>query len=252
MAGTKQVSPAYVRAQDAVLTLVRDEGLPPGARVPSERALAIQLGLSRMTVRHGLEKLVRAGVLERDSTTGTRVANVSVMRVIDTRRALSMSDLVRRSGARPGARLLAFELTRADAAMARQLKIRPGARIVLMRRLRTADGTPFCIETVHLPAALVPGLAAADLDHDVSLYALMRDRFGLRPTERDTEIGVGPIDADDARLLGLAEGVNVLLCHSVVYGPDGQPIESVSSVNHPQRVMFSSRSAEPMRPLAKA
>src|SRR6185437_4903210 len=138
--------PAYMRAQEAVLTLVRAERLRPGAKVPSERALASQLGLSRMTVRQGVENLVRAGVLERDGTSGTRVADVSVVRVIDSRRAISMSDIVQISGARPGSQLLSFAPEPADCALAARLEIEVGAPVLGIRRLRTADGVPFCIE----------------------------------------------------------------------------------------------------------
>lgn len=236
--------PAYLRAQEAVLTLVRSEGLQPGAKVPSERALASQLGLSRMTVRHGVENLVRAGLLERDGTSGTRVANLSVVRVIDSRRVLSMSDIVQSSGGRPGSQLLSFVFEAAEPALAARLRLEPGTAILRIARLRTADGVPFCIERSAIPAMLVPGLVAEDLAQNASLYALLRERYGLRPIERDSEISVGPIGAGDARLLGVREGINVLLYRSVVRNAEGLPIESVASVNHPQRVVFSTQCAQ--------
>lgn len=242
--GSRQEQPAYLRAQEAVLTLVRAEGLAPGAKVPSERALATQLGLSRMTVRQGIENLVRAGVLERDRTSGTRVAHVSVVRVIDSRRAFSMSRIVRSSGARPGAQLLAFAPERADRALAARLRIEPGATVICMRRLRTADDIPFCVETSRIAAALVPGLVAEDLAQNASLYDLLRDRYGVTPTDRDSQISIGPIGAEDAGLLGVRSGINVLMYRSVVRDAEGRPVESVSSVNHPQRVVFSTEAPQ--------
>lgn len=230
-----------MRAQEAVLSLVQAEKLGPGARVPSERALATQLGLSRMTVRQGIENLVRAGVLQRDSTSGTLVANVSVIRVIDSRRALSMTQLVMASNAQPGGQLLMFAPATADYALAAQLQIETGAWVTRMRRLRTADGVPFCIETSCIPTALVPGLVAEDLSQNASLYKLLGDRYGLHPTDRDSEISCGPVAADDAQRLGIKEGINVLMVRSLVRDTNGMPIESVSSVNHPQRVVFSTR-----------
>jgi GntR family transcriptional regulator len=243
-ARSRQDLPAYMRAQEAVLSLVREENLAPGAKVPSERALALQLGLSRMTVRQGIENLVRAGVLERDGTSGTRVADVSVVRVIDSRRAFSMSQIVRSSGAQPGSRLLAFGPEKADRVLAARLGLEPGGEVIRTRRLRTADGMPFCIETSCIPAGLVPGLAAEDLAQNASLYELLGRRYGLRPAERDSEISVGPIGAEDAALLGVAEGINVLLYRSVVRDPDGQAVESITSVNHPQRVVFSTHAPQ--------
>ena len=240
---SKRTVPGYQRAQEAVLAMVRDQRLPVGTKVPSERDLAVRFGLSRMTVRVGLENLVRAGVLERAGTAGTRVAGVSVVRVIDTKRAFSMSQIVRGSGARPGSRLLAFAPGVADRNTAARLAIATGAPVVTIRRLRTADEVPFCIETTTLAAGRVPGLAAEDLAQNVSLYALLRTRYGVEPADRDSEISVGAIGAGDAELLGLTVGLNVLLYRSVVRDAAGMPVETVASVNHPQRVVFSTQSA---------
>ena len=62
----KRTTPAYVRAQEAVVAMIRTSRLEVGARVPSERELAERFGMSRMTVRQGIEQLVRAGVLQQD------------------------------------------------------------------------------------------------------------------------------------------------------------------------------------------
>jgi GntR family transcriptional regulator len=112
----------------------------------------------------------------------------------------------------------------------------------MIRRLRTADDVPFCIETTTLPSERVPGLVAEDLAQNASLCALLRDRYGIQPTDRDSEISVGPIGAQDAELPGLATGLNVLLYRSVVRDAAGVPIETVASVNHPRRVVFSTQS----------
>jgi GntR family transcriptional regulator len=238
----ERVAPAYVRAQEEVVAMIRVNHLQAGARVPSERELAQQFGISRMTIRRGIEHLVRTGVLQRDSTAGTRVADVSVVRVMDTRRAFSMTQLVRASGARPGGRLLMFALGRADRAVASALRVEPGAAIVSIRRLRTADDVPFCIETSILPRARVPDLVAEDLVQNASLYEILRSRYSIAPTDRDSEISARPISAEDAPLLGLAEGINVLIYRSVVRDAEGAPVEQVMSVNHPQRVVFTTGS----------
>jgi len=238
----KPATPAYVRAQEQVVAMIRADHLQAGARVPSERELAQRLGMSRMTVRQGIEHLVRAGVLQRDSTAGTRVADISVMRVMDTRRAFSMTQMVSASGARPGSRLLLFAPGRADRAVAAALRIEPGAPILTIRRLRTADEVPFCIETSILPRARVPDLVAEDLTQNASLYQILRERYNIVPTDRDSEISARLIPAEDAAFLGLEDGINVLIYRSVVRDADGVPIEHLTSVNHPQRVVFTTES----------
>ena len=48
--------------------------LEPGARLPSLRDLAAQLGVARGTVRTAYEKLAAAQLIEASRATGTRVA----------------------------------------------------------------------------------------------------------------------------------------------------------------------------------
>jgi GntR family transcriptional regulator len=211
----------------------------PARRSRPSEWLAEQFGLSRMTVRQAVENLVRIGVLERDSTSGTRVACPTIRRVMDSRHVFSMSQQVRSSGAEPGSRLIYFALIGAEKRVANRLGMEPGSPLVVFCRLRTANRIPFCVETSFLPAERVPGLAAADLMEDASLYTILESRYGLRPVARRSEINVGTIDSDHAELLGLPNGTNIVMLSSVVLDSEGKAIEYVVSVNHPERVSFT-------------
>jgi GntR family L-lactate dehydrogenase operon transcriptional regulator len=46
-----------------IRTLIRDRGLEAGMRMPSERQLALQLGVSRNSLREAIAKLISEGVL---------------------------------------------------------------------------------------------------------------------------------------------------------------------------------------------
>jgi len=234
---TTPPQPAYLRAQRAILDMLAGPDHPPAARIPSERALAERFAISRMTVRHAVENLVRQGVLERDSTSGTRVARAGVVRNLAAR-ATSLSQIIERTGAVPTSRLLRFEAARADHATAAALMLPRGARVIMLLRQRMADGTPFCLETSYLPAARVPGLAAADFLPSTSLYALLESRYGIHPARRRGRIQVATVGAEDADLLGLPAGASVLEYSAVVFDAAGRPLERVMSLNHPQRVVF--------------
>lgn len=236
---------AWQRVREALLHIIEDPALVPGDRIPSERKLSEQLGISRMTVRRGVEDLVLSGVLERDSTSGTRIAAPRITRPLDTTQSFSMSEVVSRAGAAPGGRLLFFESARATPRVAQRLKLQPGAELFVLRRLRTADGAPFCVETSYLPADQVPGLAAADLLENASLYALLRTRYGIRTARRSGEISVGTVDAQDAELLGLRAEASVLLYSSTISDVDGRPVEYMTSINHPEHVVFTTEQALP-------
>lgn len=239
--------PAHLRVQDAILRMVEGPDYAPGDKIPSERVLSDDLGVSRMTVRRAVENLVHAGVLERRSTSGTHIATPSVERPLDLPQAMSISRMVQIRGGKPGSRLLFFEQSTASRAVAEHLRISVGSPLIVIRRLRTINDLPFCVETSHLPANRVPGLAAADLTGDVSLFALLEEKFGIRVGERSGVISVAPITTHDAALLGVQPGINVLVYRIDVNDDRGRPVEHMVSVNHPQRVTFTTSPRAPAR-----
>jgi GntR family transcriptional regulator len=236
--------PAYKAIQKFILDLIRGPDYGPGDRIPSERALAEQLGKNRMTVRKAIDGLVAQGLLERNSTSGTRIPMPRVMRPIDARTSLGITRIIQSGGSVAGNKLLHFEQTRASAQVAEHLQIKEGSEIVMFRRLWTVNDTPCCIETSHIPLGLVPGLAAEDLMAGQSLYGLLRDRYGIGTVTGERQISVAAGSDMEARLLGLPAGSACLLLRLEVYDEQGRPVEYMRSVNHPGLVMFKTSKAE--------
>lgn len=236
--------PIYVAIEERIREIIAAEDLGPGDRVPSERALADSLRANRMTVRKAMERLVASGVLERNGTAGTRVAMPRVTRPMGAQAGQGISRVVERAGGTAGTRLLHFEQAQASAKMARRLGIEEGAELVVLRRLLTVNATPFCIETSHIPAALVPGLHAEDLTAGQSLYALLHARHGIDVATGERVIGAAPATEMEARHLRLKPGASVLLLRLLAFDRGGRPVEYMTSVNHPQLVAFKTPAAE--------
>lgn len=70
---TKVPLPEQIRR--AVIGAIESGALEPGARLPSWQDLAVQLGVSRGTVRIAYEKLAAAQLIEASSASGTHVAH---------------------------------------------------------------------------------------------------------------------------------------------------------------------------------
>lgn len=237
--------PIYLAIEEHLRELVAARDLAPGDRVPSERMLAEQLGANRMTVRKAVDRLVVAGLLERAGTGGTRVALPRVTRPVGSAQAAQgISRVVESAGGTPGNRLLHFAIAPADAKMAKRLAIRAGDEMIVLRRLWTVNGTPFCVETSHIPAARAPDLHAEDLTAGQSLYALLRERYGLTVTTGERVIGLAPATDMEARQLRLRRGASILLLRLLTFDAQGRPIEYMTSVNHPQLVVFKTPQAE--------
>lgn len=231
--------PAYKQIQAYIQELLDSADYNPGDRIPSERALAEQLGRNRMTVRKAIEGLIAMGLLERNSTSGTRIPIPRVTRPIDSSfGSQGIRRIIQAGGGTAGNKLLHFEQARASERVAKRLKLEVGADIVMFRRLWTANETPICIETSHLPLALVPDLAAQDLMAGESLYSLLHNRYGIGAMRGEREIGVTTCNEMEAKLLDLGVGTACLSLQLQVHDEGGQPIEFMRSVNHPKLVVF--------------
>jgi len=155
-----------------VLDLI--ERLGVGTAIPSERQLSADLGVSRLTVRAALDELAREGYLVRRRGSGTYVQQPKISQELTI---TSFSEDMRRRGMVPGSRTLSMTTTLAGANLGRALRVSPSERILVIKRLRLADGETMAIETLHLPEALVPGLTAKDLTG--SLYSLLQERYDV-------------------------------------------------------------------------
>lgn len=229
----------YEQAQQEILKIIEQRSYVAGDRIPSERDLSDRLGIHRLTVRKAVDNLVNEGVLERRGTSGSYLRAPVVMRPISAHSSLhSISEMVRASGGEPGSRLLFFEQDEASSTIAEKLQIEVGDPLIAIKRLRTVDHLPFCIETTMLPLARVPGLAADDLFSGHSLYTLLEKRYGIKLGTGKATISSSTISMQDAEILGLKSGESALIMHSVVSDTGLKPIEYLTSLNHPRRVMF--------------
>ena len=61
---------------EKLLALVQDRGLQPGQKLPAERQLAEELGVSRTSVREAIQKLTSQGVLSARPGDGTYVQQI--------------------------------------------------------------------------------------------------------------------------------------------------------------------------------
>lgn len=112
MAASNQVAERAPLAE-RVQALLEERGVEPGDRLPPERQLAAELGVSRSTLREGLRRLVDLGIVEARQGSGTYVAPLDLDDLLDAR--LQLEPYAARLAAR---RRDAGDLARLDRALA--------------------------------------------------------------------------------------------------------------------------------------
>jgi GntR family transcriptional regulator len=215
---TKQ---SHTRLQ--VLDLI--ESLGVGTAIPSERQLSADLGVSRLTLRAALDDLAREGYLVRRRGSGTYVQQPKISQELTI---TSFSDDMRRRGMTPGSRTLSMTTILAGARLGRFLNVSPSEQIVVVKRLRLADGESMAIETLHIPEALVPGLTPKALTG--SFYELLRDRYGVAIVEGTQAIEPTVTNEEESEALGVPLHSPAFLFERTSRDEAGRTVEFVRSV----------------------
>jgi GntR family transcriptional regulator len=71
----------------------------------------------------------------------------------------------------------------------------------MIKRLRLADGHPFCIETSYLPQARVADLSADMLEKEGSLYRLLAERYAIHDVYDEGTIRAAAMSEEEHQLL---------------------------------------------------
>jgi GntR family transcriptional regulator len=197
----------------------------PGDRLPSDADLSREFGVSRMTARNAMQRLTEDGLVERTPGLGSFVVEPPSHRYAD--RLTAFSREMQRQGRVPSSRLLAREVRPATVGEASALQVRPAERVVLVRRLRLADGVPIAAETAVLAGRTSDVVMTADLASGSLHEALARAGVHLR--RGNATITAEAATGDDARLLGVAEGEALLVERRVIVDDHGRPVEATES-----------------------
>jgi GntR family transcriptional regulator len=210
-------------ARRRLLELISAGTLRPGDRLGTERELAIQLAVSRSTLRQVLAVLAQSGVVRRvpGRSGGTFVAHTKVDRDLSV--IVGLPEYLRRQGFLAGTQVLSATIASADEPTARSLAIPAGSLVIDIVRIRLADGTPLSLERARFPADLFPGLLELPLGG--SIYDLLEQHYGIRPVEVVEHLEVAEAEPDEAALLGINVGAPLLAITRISSSATGRPFE---------------------------
>jgi GntR family transcriptional regulator len=232
--------PLYEQLRRALLDEVRERALHAGALLETEAELGERFGVSRTVVRQALGELERQGHVSRIQGKGTYVSEPKLREhFLDSAGGLHHDQASR--GHAVTSVVLACDEGEPDAATALALELAPGARVVVLDRLRSVDGEALVFTRSHIPvrlgADLLTVLATADLSH-ASLYATLQEHYGIDIVEARRTVEAVAADREIARLLGIRTGAPVLRLRSTARDRSGRPVEHFDAWHRGDRTLF--------------
>ena len=213
--------PLYKQVYDLLTERLANGFWKPSQSLPSEMALAEELGVSQGTVRKALNQMVAEKLLERQQGKGTYVAEHteedSLFRFFRLRDA---------KGERPVPETEVLATTRRAASDDERIRLQLDDNLDVVERLRrrSLKGVPSIVETIIQPLAVFP-----DIDKEPELpnylYALYQEKYNISIVSvRDRVQAVG-LPEQYAQHLNLAAGSPVLMVERVSINIDGRPVE---------------------------
>jgi len=215
-----------VSVQDELKQRIDRGELPAGTRLPSEPELAAELQVSRATLREALRAMELEGLLRRRQGSGTFIADHPRMaNSLDVN--FGVTDAIQPAGMTAGIAAGRTWVAPAAAGEAALLELAPGQDVLVIERVRTAEGKPVVLSRDLFPSRLVEGRDRVVQE--------MLERSIYDVLERDLGIvihhGVArfrPVRADHAVAgrLGVPRGELLLYLWQVDYAQDGAPVIS--------------------------
>jgi GntR family transcriptional regulator len=229
----------HVQIEQWLTAAIANGRLVAGDRLPPERELSVQLGVSRMTLRQGVEALERRGLVTRvpGRDGGAFITEPRVE--CDLTGLPGFSAQVRRTNLRPGSVVLSARQLRCPPDIQKPLRLEPRSRAYEIIRVRLANETPLAIERSYFPAKPLPGL----LDHDLtgSMYDLLR-AWDLDPETAVEYLEPTTAGDADAELLQVRAGSPLMGIERTAFARGGVPVEFSRDLFRPDRVRLMVRS----------
>jgi GntR family transcriptional regulator len=225
-------TPLYLQLAKNLRNHINDGGIDPGNALPSERDLSEMTGMSRVTIRKAIDKLIDEGLLFRRQGSGTFV----LPRIEAPGSTLSgFSDDARKRGESPSVFWMFKSYATPTEEEAAALEIAQTTEVARLGRVRLLGGEPLAIEHAVVPARFLPALD----DLGDSLYAAL-GQSGFRPVAGQQRIRASLATPTEAGIFSVRQNSEILRIERLTRLANGTPVEFTRSAYRGDRYDFVS------------
>lgn len=212
-------TPRYLIVIEQIKEKIRNGELEPGERFPSETAFAKELGVSRNTLREALRILEEENIIIRKHGVGTFVSKIPVFSG-GIEELFSITDMIEREGKTSGTEIHFTGFVDPHSDDISELNLKEDEQVFLVKRVRTADGTPlvYCIDKI--PASLLE--KGYRLKQESILSSL--EEIGVTISYAKAEIQTTGYHEEISDILNCDEGTPLLILRQIHYDVNDKPV----------------------------
>ncbi|MCC7017215.1 MAG: GntR family transcriptional regulator [Rhodospirillales bacterium] len=213
--------PLFYQARESIRRAIVTGRLKPGDRLPSEKRLALSLGVSLITVRRALDDLQIEGLVTKEHGRGSFVRALPIEQKLD--HLAGFAEEMEKLHHQSSAKILDIARVPASEDVARHLIIPVGEEVQKIERVRYADREAIMFNIAFMPVEIGAKIAAEDLTKH-GIFPLIEGKYGIPLIEADyqLEASVPPHRAQKA--LGIKPHDPVFLVRRTAYTDGQRPI----------------------------
>lgn len=198
--------------------------LKPHDRLPSERTLASQFGVNRITLREAIQRLENEHVLYSLPGSGTYLAAQKLR--TNTGVNFSYHSYCQANGYSSSSKVIKFYKAVGTDFVCKKLKIPAHSDIFVLKRVRFLNQKPAMLETTHIPEMICPNLTKFDFNKKhMSLYKVLTEEYGILATKTRYSVSMTYADSASADLLHISKRTPLLSFDVVGLTEEEQIIE---------------------------
>lgn len=216
--------PLAAQLRDRIWDMVQQEHYRTGDRLPSEQKLAARFGVSRATIREALRVLEEERLVLCRHGVGRFVAPQSSGVLSEAITSLqSMTEMARALAIPLRTKVLSLREELPDDVVRTRLNLSRGAAVVVLERVRLAQGEPVIFSRDIFRRSMVNGELRAD-DFSGSLLSVMEGQWNTRLAYSKAVVSAVNLGAELSERIGVPDDTPWILLEQVNYDAQDQPV----------------------------
>jgi GntR family transcriptional regulator len=213
---------------------------PPGSQLPTELDLIDMLGVSRTTVREALRSLEQQGLIIRRRGLGTFVPETPIVK--DLSFNFGLTEMISQAGFTPGSENDIMRIEKASTSVALALNIEEGKEVLVIDRVRTANGVPVVWSIDILPDRVFGGKYPENIEFiSQSVYQYLQDVLNVNIAYGEATIHSVPATKEIAAKLRTRSHEPLLLIVQTDFNDEDLPIIYSIEYHLPDKITFKLR-----------